>query len=93
MVGVWVNNFIPAMVFTENSFMVILIPLMYIARKYRWVQCLLIALAALFFFTQGSTQWMMVFAILPIALFNGQKGPGMRNFSTFSILYTFGCCI
>lgn len=83
MVGVWVNNFIPAMVFTENSFMVILIPLMYIARKYRWVQCLLIALAALFFFTQGSTQWMMVFAILPIALFNGQKGPGMRNFFYF----------
>lgn len=80
MIGVWINNFIPSLMFTENSFLVLLIPLMYLARNYRWVQCLLIAFAALFFFTQGSTQWMMVFAIVPIALFNGQKGPGMRNF-------------
>lgn len=82
-VGVWAANFIPALLFTENSVMVLLIPLMYLAKNYRWLQCLLIALTALFFFFQGSTQWMMIFAVLPIILFNGEKGKGMRNFFYF----------
>ncbi|MBO0471526.1 hypothetical protein JZO66_13300 [Enterococcus sp. DIV0242_7C1] len=82
-VAVWASNFIPALLFTENSFLVLLIPLMYIARKQRWLQCLLISLVAVFFFVQGSTQWMMIFAVIPIALFNGEKGKEMRNFFYF----------
>ncbi|GGC97264.1 TraX family protein [Enterococcus wangshanyuanii] len=81
--AVWIGNFIPALLFTENNFLVLLIPLMYLAKNHRWIQCLLIGLAAVFFFSQGSTQWMMIFAILPIALFNGEKGKGMRNFFYF----------
>lgn len=76
----WLANVLPALLFTENSVMVLLIPLMYLARNYRWLQCLFIALTALFFFFQGSTQWMMIFTILPISLFNGQKGKGMKHF-------------
>lgn len=83
MLGVWGTNFIPALLFTENSVMVLLIPLMYLAKNYRWVQCLLIALTAVLFFLQGSTQWMMIFAVLPILVFNGEKGKGMRNFFYF----------
>lgn len=80
MAAVWGANFIPSLVFTENNFMVLLIPLMYLARNSRWLQCALIALMAVFFFTQGSTQWMMLFAVIPILLFNGEKGRGMKNF-------------
>lgn len=85
MVAVWGANVIPALLFTENSFMVLLIPLLYLAKNHRWLQCMLIALTAIFFFFQGSTQWMMIFAVLPIMLFNGEKGRGMKNF--FYVFY------
>lgn len=85
MVAVQIVTFVPALLFTENGLMVLLIPLLYLAKDYRWLQCTLIALAALFYFFQGSTQWMMIFAVLPIMLFNGEKGRGMRNF--FYVFY------
>ncbi|MBP2098189.1 TraX family protein [Enterococcus rivorum] len=80
-----IANFVPALMFTENGLMVLLIPLMYLARNQRWLQCLMIVLAAVFFFSQGSTQWIMIFAVIPMLLFNGEKGKGMRNF--FYIFY------
>lgn len=76
-------TFIPALLFAENSVLVLLIPLMYLARNQRWLQCLLITIIAVFFFFQGMTQWMMIFAVIPILLFNGEKGKGMRNFFYF----------
>lgn len=76
----WSVNFIPALLFTENNVRVLLIPLMYLARNKRWLQCTFIALTAVYYFSLGSTQWMMIFAIIPMVLFNGEKGKGMRNF-------------
>lgn len=75
----------PAIILAENNFMVLLIPLLYLFRNNRVVQCLLIALTALVYGVMGSTQWIMIFAIIPIYFFNGQKGPGMKYF--FYIFY------
>ncbi|MCL1988687.1 MAG: conjugal transfer protein TraX [Firmicutes bacterium] len=56
--------------------------LFYILRPWRWAQALaLLVLSALQFATDpGNIQWMMVFAIIPIFLYNGEKGKGMKNF-------------
>lgn len=80
MLAAWGAIFIPAIFVTENTILVLLIPLMYLSRNYRWLQCAWIALAAIFCLVSGLTQWMMIFAVIPILLFNGEKGKGMRNF-------------
>ncbi|NJP41566.1 hypothetical protein HCH52_10980 [Oscillospiraceae bacterium HV4-5-C5C] len=85
-VGVLVAiSVLPSLVLAENNFMVLLIPLLYIFRRHRNVQCVLIALTALIYLSQGSVQWMMIFAVIPILLYNGQKGPGLKYF--FYVFY------
>lgn len=75
----------PAIILAENNFMVLLIPLLYLFRNNRKIQCLLIALTALIYGIFGASQWIMIFAIIPIWFYNGQKGPGMKYF--FYIFY------
>lgn len=75
----------PAILLAENNFMVLLIPLLYLFKDNRKIQCLLIAATALIYGVLGSTQWLMIFAILPIWFYNGKKGPGMKYF--FYIFY------
>ncbi|MDF7682484.1 TraX family protein [Lactobacillus sp. ESL0679] len=75
----------PAILLAENNIMVLLIPLLYLFRNNKKIQCLLIAITALLYGLSGSTQWLMIFAIIPIWLYNGQKGPGMKYF--FYIFY------
>jgi hypothetical protein len=70
----------PVMIFLGLGF--------YILRKQRLAQILLlIALSAVVFITSGgaNVQWMMVFAAIPMALYNGEKGRGMKYF--FYIFY------
>lgn len=76
---------LPAILAAENNVMVLLIALLYLFKDNRKLQCLVIAIVAALYGLLGSTQGLMIFAILPIALYNGQKGRGMKYF--FYIFY------
>lgn len=76
---------LPGILIAENSVMVLLIPLLYLFKDKKWIQAGLIALVAIGYFALGSTQWMMIFALLPIMLYNGQKGRSLKSF--FYIFY------
>lgn len=53
----------------------------YIFRKHRAMQIiLLLAFSAVVYFTGDHIQWMMCFAAVPIALYNGEHGKGLKNF-------------
>lgn len=83
---------LPSTVMAENSIMLYLATILYVLRKNRILQCVAIAVVAVLYagmdissmFTTN-TQWMMVFAIIPIALYNGQRGKSMKHF--FYVFY------
>jgi hypothetical protein len=78
---------VPNMLTVEGgAAMVALGVFFYIFRKRRWLQILsLLLLSALVYRTGGGIQWMMCFAAIPMALYNGQRGYGMKNF--FYVFY------
>jgi hypothetical protein len=62
--------------------------LFYAFRERRWAQMVVLAgySAAIFAVSKGTNyQWMMIFALIPISLYNGEKGRGMKRF--FYIFY------
>jgi len=84
---------IPSIMTAEaGAIMVPLALLFYALRKWRWAQ--IAALAAVTVVELAldlsagrviSIQWMMIFAVIPILLYNGEKGRGMKYF--FYIFY------
>ncbi|EHO50513.1 TraX family protein [Lentilactobacillus kisonensis] len=78
---------VPTPITAENSFFLYLGPLMYLLRKNRHRQLLAIAVFALlstgFNFSQlltTNTQWLMVLAVIPLAMYNGKLGRSMKGF-------------
>lgn len=60
--------------------------LFYIFREKRGIQILfLLLLSAVSYRVDGGVQWMMCFAAIPILLYNGERGRGMKSF--FYIFY------
>ncbi|MDR1599853.1 MAG: conjugal transfer protein TraX [Oscillospiraceae bacterium] len=63
----------------------------YLLRGNRWAQVAALAAASLYVFIVSwpdllaQPQWMMVFAAIPMLMYNGQKGRGMKSF--FYIFY------
>lgn len=78
---------VPNILAVEGGFfMVLLGVLFYIFRKNRLIQILvLFVLSAISYQISGGIQWMMCFAAIPMLLYNGKKGKGLKNF--FYIFY------
>ncbi len=77
--------FTPCILLAENTLMVLIVPFMYLFRNNRWLQCAAIAACAVVYAVKGMTQWMMIFAVIPILLYDGRKGRGDKYF--FYVFY------
>jgi hypothetical protein len=79
--------FIPNPISVEGGFFLIIVGLLlYILRKYRLAQAALVLIVGILsWLTMHNAQWLMVFAVIPILLYNGQRGRGSKYF--FYIFY------
>jgi hypothetical protein len=88
--AIFALSFIPNIMATEGGFTALILGvLFYLFREKRLIQIFfLAALSALSFITglaSGNMQWLMIFASIPIMLYNGKRGEGSKYF--FYIFY------
>ncbi len=83
------TSLIPDILFVEGGPLLVVLGLaLYVLRKWRWAQIAAVAAYSLLLFVSSSdpsNQWLMIFAIIPMLLYNGEKGQGMKRF--FYIFY------
>jgi hypothetical protein len=74
--------FIPNIISVEGGFLLVLLGLFfYLARNHRHVQIALVAiLSVISLLGGGDVQWLSIAAIIPILLYNGQRGRGSKYF-------------
>jgi hypothetical protein len=79
--------FIPNIISVEGGFLLVFLGLFfYMARNYRPIQIALVAiLSAISLMGEGGVQWLSIAAIVPILLYNGQRGRGSKYF--FYVFY------
>lgn len=85
---------VPNILTIEGGFaLVVLGVLFYIFRERRYLQILALLLlsAVVYVVNGGGFQWLMCFAVIPMLLYNGEKGRGMKNF--FYIFYPAHICV
>jgi hypothetical protein len=86
--AVFLSMLIPNILTAEGGVVLISMGLaFYIFRRRRWAQIAVLLLASAAIYIQGSSgkQWLMGFAAIPMMMYNGEKGRGMKWF--FYIFY------
>lgn len=86
----WLNmvlfKAIPNIMIVEGSLLWVLIgSLFYILRRRRILQIIPLVLFGIVFFIFKSIEWLIIFAVIPILLYNGSRGKGGKYF--FYIFY------
>jgi hypothetical protein len=77
---------IPNVMVVEGSLLWVLIgSLFYILRRARILQIIPLIVFGVVFFIAGSIEWLIIFAVIPILLYNGSRGKGGKYF--FYIFY------
>lgn len=82
------STFIPNIIGVEGGFLLVILGvLFYIFREKRLVQIaiLLLLSAALYMRNPGNIQWLMCGAVIPMLLYNGERGRNLKNL--FYIFY------
>jgi hypothetical protein len=87
-------SFIPSLLTAEGGFAMVLMGILfYLFRRWRWAQMLVLAAFSVLSYMQDQSsgyniQWMMVFAAIPLLLYNGKRGRGGKfNKYFFYVFY------